>query len=127
MIRNHDISQESLLNLVVDIAVEAWRFGKVFEKVINKLDIVEQKKYISQYKWFVKKVNIALEDAGLRIVNVEGEYYDVGMAVTAINLNEFISEDTLIIDQMLEPIIMNSTSVVKTGTVLLRLGRVNCD
>lgn len=116
------VSSEILLNSICDIAVEAWRFGKVFEKAMQKIDIIDQKKYLSQYKWFLKKVDNALENAGLRVVNVEGEYYDVGMAVTPINLNEFAPEDILIIEQMLEPIIMNSSSVVKTGTVLLMRG-----
>lgn len=112
-------SQESLRNSIIDMAIEAWRFGKVFEKALQKLDALDQKKYISQYQWFFKKVNSSLDNAGLRIVNVEGQIYDVGMAVTPINLNEFSERDTLIVEQMLEPIIMNTNSVVKTGTVLL--------
>lgn len=113
-------SQESLLNSIIDMAIEAWRFGKVFEKAMQKLDVLDQKKYISQYQWFFKKVTSSLDNAGLRIVNVEGQIYDIGMAVTPINLDEFSEKDTLIVEQMLEPIIMNSNSVVKTGTVLLK-------
>jgi len=41
------------------------------------------------------------------------------MAVTPINLNEFATDDTLVIELMIEPIIMDTGSVVKTGTVLL--------
>lgn len=119
MSSDYTVSQESLRNSIIDMAVEAWRFGKVFEKVLQKFDVSDQKKYISQYNWFFKKVGNALGNAGLRIVNVEGQIYDIGMAVTPINLNEFTTEDILVIELMLEPIIMDTDSVVKTGTVLL--------
>lgn len=119
MSSDYTVSQESLRNSIIDMAVEAWRFGKVFEKVLQKFDVSDQKKYISQYNWFFKKVGYALENAGLRIVNVEGQIYDIGMAVTPINLNEFATDDALVIELMIEPIIMDTGSVVKKGTVLL--------
>jgi hypothetical protein len=53
-------------------------------------------------------------------VNIEGLPFDPGMAATAINISDFLSEDRLIVDQMLEPIIMSETGIVKMGTVLLR-------
>lgn len=56
----------------------------------------------------------------MRIVNVEGHVFDPGMAATPLNLEEFKPDDTLIVDQMLEPIIMGPDGVVRTGTVTLR-------
>ena len=61
-----------------------------------------------------------LAEAGMRIVNVEGQQFDPGIAATALNIEEFASEDSLIVDQMLEPIIMGPVGVVRTGTVTLR-------
>jgi hypothetical protein len=67
-----------------------------------------------------KKNEEALEQAGLRIVNVEGHPFDPGMAATPLNIEEFNANDTLMVDQMLEPIIMGAEGLVKTGTVILR-------
>jgi hypothetical protein len=101
--------------------VESWRFGRVFDRYCcMKLDAGEQNRYKSQFRWFIKKVEEALEQAELRIVNVEGHPFDPGMAATPLNIEEFDAKDALMVDQMLEPIIMGKEGLVKTGTVTLR-------
>jgi hypothetical protein len=102
------------------MAVESWRFGRVFDRLLTKLDAGEQHRYKSQFRWFIKKVEEALEQAELRIVNVEGHPFDPGMAATPLNIEEFDAKDALMVDQMLEPIIMGKEGLVKTGTVTLR-------
>ena len=111
-----------LQNSIANISSELCRFKNVFEKAISKLDFEEQSKYMSQFAWFSKKVTKAVEDAGLRIVSLEGQAYDPGMAVTPLNIDDFEVEDELKIVQMIEPIIMQEDTVLKTGTVLL--GRI---
>lgn len=106
--------------VVISMAVEFWRFGRVFDRLLLKLDAGEQSRYKSQFRWFIKKVEEALEQADLRIVNVEGHPFDPGMAATPLNIEEFEAEDALMVDQMLEPIIMGKEGLVKTGTVTLR-------
>lgn len=105
---------------VIGIAVESWRFGRVFDRLLTKLDAGEQNRYISQFRWFIKKVEEALEQVNLRMINVEGLPFDPGMAATPLNIEEFDAKDALIVDQMIEPIIMGKEGVVKTGTVTLR-------
>lgn len=113
---------EIIKNSVMEIAVEHYRFKNTFMKAISKLDFEEQSKYMSQFAWFSKKVTKAVEDAGLRIISLEGQAYDPGMAVTPLNIDDFEVEDELKIVQMIEPIIMQEDTVLKTGTVLL--GRI---
>lgn len=113
---------DRLKNSVIEIAVEHYRFKNTFMKAISKLDFDEQSKYMSQFAWFSKKVTKAVEDAGLRIISLEGQAYDPGMAVTPLNIDDFEIEDELKIIQMIEPIIMQEDTVLKTGTVLL--GRI---
>ena len=113
---------EELRQAIIDMAVEAWRFRKVFEKAMSKLDPGESSRYFGQFNWFMKKVNFSLGTAGMRIVNVENKPYDIGMAVTALNLDDFEPDVPLYVEQMLEPIIMDESNVLKAGTVLL--GRI---
>lgn len=113
-------TREAMRDAVISMAVESWRFGRVFDRLLTKLDAGEQNRYKSQFRWFIKKVEEALEIAELRIVNVEGHTFDPGMAATPLNIEEFEAEDTLMVDQMLEPIIMGKEGLVKTGTVTLR-------
>jgi hypothetical protein len=115
-----DVSPEVLKETVINMAVESWRFGRVFDRLLTKLDAGEHKRYQNQFRWFLKKVEESLAQSGLRIVNVEGHPFDPGMAATPINIEEFDENDSLMVDQMLEPIIMSNEGLVKTGTVALR-------
>jgi hypothetical protein len=117
---NQAASISMLTETIVNMAVESWRFGRVFERLLTKLDAGEQNRYISQFRWFAKKVEDALEVAELKIVNIEGHTFDPGMAATPLNIAEFDAIDVLMVDQMLEPIIMGKEGLVKTGTVILR-------
>lgn len=113
---------EALTKSIGDIACELYRFRRVFSKAISKLDADEQGKYMSQFAWFSKRVDKAVDSAGLRILDVKGQLFDPGMAVTALNIEDFDTSDELYIEQMMEPIIMKGDSIQKTGTVIL--GRV---
>ena len=114
------ITPDTMRDAVISMAVESWRFGRVFDRLLTKLDAGEQNRYKSQFRWFLKKVEEALDQANLRIVNVEGHPFDPGMAATPLNIEEFGTEDTLMVDQMLEPIIMGKEGLIRTGTVTLR-------
>lgn len=111
---------EMLTQVVIGMAVESWRFGRTYDRLLTKLDAGEQNRYKSQFRWFIKKVEEALEQADLRIVNVEGHPFDPGMAATPLNIEEFDANDALMVDQMIEPIIMGKEGLIKTGTVTLR-------
>lgn len=117
---NQTASIGILTETIVNMAVESWRFGRVFDRLLAKLDAGEQNRYTSQFRWFIKKVEDALEQAELRIVNIEGHPFDPGMAATPLNIAEFNANDALMVDQMLEPIIMGKEGLIKTGTVILR-------
>ena len=110
---------EALTKSIGDIASELFRFRRVLNKAISKLDAENQNKYASQFAWFTKRVDKAAENAGLHILDLSGQPYDPGMAVTPINLDEFGGDDDLFILQMMEPVIMKDDRIQKTGTVIL--------
>ena len=117
-----DEQYQKLENNLISIASELFRVQRVFSKAISKLDVDEQGKYNSQFAWFTKKVTKALDDSGIRMVGLDGQLYDPGMAITPLNIEDFEAEDILYIAQTVEPIIMQDNAVIKTGTVIL--GRV---
>ncbi len=109
-----------LREAMISMAVESWRVCRVFDRLLLKLDAGEQKRYLSQFRWFLKKVEAAMEQADMRMVNVEGQRFDPGMAATPLNIEDFDADDVLMVDKMLEPIIMSKEGLIKTGTVTLR-------
>jgi hypothetical protein len=69
---------------------------------------------VNQIRYFQKKVEESLDSNGLKLVNVEGQPFDPGMAASALNLGDFGPDDVLLVDQMLEPIIMGPKGAAQT-------------
>jgi hypothetical protein len=113
-------TDEQMERSLIDIAVESWRFSRLFGKVVSKLDAGESGRYINQLRYFQKKVEESLHLNGLKLVNVEGQPYDPGMAASALNLGDFDPDDVLLVDQMMEPIIMGPNGLRKQGVVMLK-------
>ena len=122
MEKNMTPNEKILKKALIELAIENWKTTQIFHKLLTKADIQDQLRYTNKLNWFMKKTEDYLETAGLRVVNIEGSKYDAGMAVTAINLEEFENESNLIVEKMLEPIIMGPNGVERTGTVILKEG-----
>jgi len=113
-------SMDQIERALIDVAVESWKFSRIFAKVVNKLDAGEAGRYVNQLRYFQKRVEQNLDSAGLKLVNVEGHVFDPGMAASPLNIEDFGPEDALLVDQMVEPIIMGRDGLKKPGTVMLR-------
>ncbi|KFN42706.1 hypothetical protein [Arenimonas metalli] len=105
---------------LMEVAIESWRLSKLFIRAISKLDAGDGSKYASQLRYFQKRIEESLESGGLRLVNLEGQPFDAGMAASALNGGDFGPDDVLIVDQMVEPIVMGKDGLKKEGTVMLR-------
>ena len=105
---------------LLDMAVETWRLARLFARATDKLDAGESGRYVSQLRYFQKKTEEILGTNGLRLVNLEGQPFDPGMAASPLNLGDFEPDDALLVDQMIEPIIMGPDGLKKQGTLMLR-------
>ena len=112
--------REQLERSLIDMAVESWRFARLFGRLVSKLDAGEGSRYVNQLRYFQKKLEDSVEASGMKIVNVEGQPFDPGIAASAINIGDFGPDDVLLVDQMVEPIIMGAEGLRKQGTVMLR-------
>jgi hypothetical protein len=115
-----NLNIDILRDTIVGMSIESWRFASAYERILSKIDAGEQQRYYSQYRWFLKKTENYLSRVGLKIVSVIGREYDTGMPVTPINIEDFEKEDTLIVEQMLEPIIVDDDGFVRPGIITLR-------
>ncbi|EON4257563.1 hypothetical protein ACLKAI_004136 [Escherichia coli] len=111
---------EKLEGSLIDIVIEGWRFARAFTRLINKVDAGESARYINQVRYFQKKLEENLEAGGLKLVNIEGQIFDSGMAASALNIGDFGPDDVLVVDHMIEPIIMGTNGLRKQGTVMLK-------
>ena len=108
------------IQILVDVAVESWRFARLFGRLLSKLDAGETPRFVNQLRYYLKSLEEKLEAVDLKIVNLEGHPYDPGIAASALNIGEFAPGDHLIIEQMVEPIIMGAHGLVRQGTVMLQ-------
>src|SRR4051812_2944847 len=99
-------NDELLMKSLIDTSIEGWKFSKLVIRLLNKMDSGEAARYGNQLRYFLEKLEANLAAAEMRIVNLEGQLFDPGMAVNALNAGDFEPDDQLMIEQMLEPIIM---------------------
>ena len=112
-------SESTEIKALIDIAIEGWRFARVYGRLVERLDVNEAPRYANQARYFLKKIEDGLKSVNLRLVSVEGQTYDSGMAVSALNVADFDPEDLLVVDQMIEPVVMGAEGLVRGGTVML--------
>ena len=112
---------EQASQAMVELAAENWRFQQAFALSVEAMDPLDANRLTNQFVWYQRKVTAVLEEAGLRTVDLTGQIYDVGMAVTALNLDDFRETPGMQyrIAQMVEPIIMENGIVRRPGTVML--------
>jgi hypothetical protein len=105
---------------LLDLAIESWRFQKLFGRALDKLDAGEAVRFVNQHRYFVRRIDESLQAIGMRLVTLDGQPFDAGTAAKALNLDEFAPGDKLVVEQMIEPVVMNEAGLVRQGTVLLR-------
>jgi len=106
---------------LIDLAVEGWRFSRVVTRALTNMDAGEGERHASRLRYFAKRIETTLADAGFRLVSVEGQRFEPGIAATPINAGDFGSGAVLVVDQMIEPIVMQVDGELRRqGTVLLR-------
>ena len=115
----------------------AARKAKSAEEV--RLEKIDADAAVSLQQLWRQKSNLAADDPqnqsidseieklsnehGLRIVDITGATYDAGIAAKPLNIygkEQFESNDELVIDRMIEPIIMKGTELQKTGSVIVK-------
>ncbi|WP_221620976.1 hypothetical protein [Ralstonia sp. SET104] len=109
-------SQDALVN----VCVESWRFIKVYQRLLTKLDATEAQRYQGQVRYFQKQIEDNLARLDLRQVEFDGQSFDTGLPVTAINLADFAAEDRLVIEQTIEPAILGLHGLVRMGSVTVK-------
>lgn len=114
-----DVGENAERKALIEIAIEGWRFTRVFGRLLDKLDAGVATRYGNQVRYFHKKIDDELSAFGLRIVTLEGQPYDPGMAVSALNFADFGPDDFLVVGQMVEPVVMGPEGLVRGGTVML--------
>ena len=120
--KNQDAQGADTVQALADIAVEAYRLARVAQKATLRMAPMDAERFAGHYNGFQRRVDAALASAGMQTVDLTGQPYSVGMAVTALNADEF-DEEELVVAQMVEPVLMKDGAVLRTGSVMLAPAR----
>lgn len=114
------MSPPSPVDCLVNVCVEGWRFARVYTRTLTKLDASDQRKYLSPLNYFLKQIEDNLKYIGVSLVDFVGQPFDPGLPIKAINLEDFTTNDRLIVDVMMEPVVMGSSGLLRMGSALLK-------
>jgi hypothetical protein len=117
-------SERGVQQDLIGIGITCWRTARLCARVISRLDAGEAHRYGNQLRYLETKAIEAMEAAGLRVVSVEGEVFDAGMAVSVINMDDFDPDADLLVDHMVEPIILGPDGVLHPGVVTVRRAHI---
>ena len=102
------------------LSIESWKFVRLFQRALAKLEPSDQTRFAGQIRFFQRRVDALLESRGLRLESLEGQLFEPGLAATPLNADEFAnSGQRLVVAQMIEPVVMGPSGVIRTGTFLL--------
>jgi len=120
MSRDEDAARTDLEATIMEMGIEGWKFSRLFQRLVTKLDPEEGARFANQLRYFQRRLDHSLEGVGMKIVNTEGAMFDPGMAASPLNIADFSPDDELVVEQMVEPIIMGNDGLRKQGVVMLR-------
>lgn len=101
-----------------DAAVEIWRLKRVGMKAALRMNPLDAEPFENRFSYLASRLDEALALSGVWTVDLTGEIYSLGMAVTAVNAEEY-GEDDVRIAQMVDPVVMLGGRVLRTGAVML--------
>jgi hypothetical protein len=114
------VAGEKMLASHLALALESWKMSTLLLTVVSQLDVSESQKYLARARYFRKRISESLDDVGLRLVHLDGQPFDSGMAATALNLEDFDPTDELLVDIVIEPLVMGPRGVLHPAIVSLR-------
>ena len=113
-----------IMTEVAKIGVEFWKLIKSYERSVVLLPPDHQAKSKAQIRFSLNRLKTLLDDAGMSLVTFEGRPFEPNLPVTALNSDDYPDEnETLVIDQTIEPTILHESDVLLIGKVMLARGR----
>lgn len=79
----------------------------------------DRNRIASQIRYSEIQLKSIAAEAGLTLVTFDGEEYGPGCPASADNLEDFVSEDGLVVAKTLEPAVVRDMRIILSGRVLL--------
>lgn len=107
------------MSCLAAMASQSWRLARLAVRAIEKLPPEDAARLASQLRYLDRQIDDEIQKAGMKVVNLEGQAFDAGIAATALNAEDFGPEDRLQVVQTLEPVVMGRSGLLRYGVVML--------
>ncbi len=114
-------SDLDIASIVARLCVEQWKLLQRYAKTVDLVPDAEKNRLTSHIKYSEIQLHALAAEAGLKIISFDGQPFGPGSPATAENLEDFSSEDGLVVDRTLSPAIVRDMRVIQAGRVLLAL------
>jgi hypothetical protein len=105
------------------MAVEYWRLLRAFERTLERLPEEHRSKTAATAKFSAGRLDALLKESGLNVVSFDGKTFEPNLPVSAVNIDDFEGEESLVVETTVEPAIIGADmSLLVMGKVILRRG-----
>lgn len=112
--------EAALQGALIKLATEGWRFLRVVQRVQQDLDAEQQRRLGTRVAFYDRILSDELGLVGLKLVDFAGQAFGPQIAASAINADDFTDADVLVVDQTVEPAVLDRSGVLRSGTVILK-------
>jgi hypothetical protein len=105
--------------LITSLVVENWRLIRVLERIAGDLPVVDQPRVTAQARYSSRKLSDLLSDADMSIATFDGRPFEASLPVSAINLADFEKAEGLIVQETVEPAVLQGGRVAVLGKVIV--------
>jgi len=112
-------SVDRTLDCLAGVAIDAWRLSRLFARSLGVMAPIDANRMASQLRFLERSIDSQLNDAGVRLISLDGRAFDAGLPATPVNADTFGPDDELIVEQTITPLVMGPAGLLKQATVML--------
>lgn len=105
-----------------DLVVEFWKLLRLYQKTIVDIPVIKQKKMDAQWQYCTGRFKSLSAELGFKVVEYEGAIYSANLPVVVVNVDDFTTNEGLVVRQTIEPTVVYEGRVVNMGKVILAQG-----
>ena len=105
---------------VVELASEYWKLLKVFQRAILLAPEEARLRLQAHARYADSRLEMVLAAERIRVMSFDGMEYEITMPAIAINADEYVGEENLIVERTIEPAVVQDMAVLMSGKVYLK-------
>jgi hypothetical protein len=104
------------------LAVEHWRLIRVLSRLVELLPPESQARVAAQARFAGNQLERLAKTQGVALATFEGRTFEPSLPVVAVNAEDFVGADALLVSETVEPTVMADGRIIQLGKVLVALG-----